>query len=59
MQHRVLHYIEMNCGVIPMVFRATKIIATFSGGGLQATIITTLRITTWSPAEVLTDLGDD
>ena len=48
----------MPYGIRHIVFRETTIIEIYSVWVLGKKRAT-LRITTWSPAEVLTDLGDD
>ena len=53
----MFHSIEIVCSVIPVVFRATKIIS-MSSGEFQETKLTALRITTWSPTAVITDIVD-
>ena len=48
----------MTCGIMPIVFRATKIIAMSSGEDLD-TKRASLRITTWYPTVLLSEPGDD
>ena len=48
----------MNCGVIPIVFRETTIIAMFRGEVLDKKW-STLRIPMWSLTVVIAEPGDD